>query len=498
MESEFREEKNTSHGIQRKKQESYYIKSEVNPCLYDNNQYDCLSYSYLNYNNRNFDNSNYTSVFNNSKNLNQSVNDSINHPLNHHYNSSVNQTTVNNSHNINISHNQGHSKLNESNLNLLPFDFQYDMGENFDFLPFNFNFNEDEEKFDFNLSGLFKNQPSKNCFPFDHLDGLITVNNNYNNAPQSNIMEIDSQHDEYQNLKRKGNYISNYLDKNNADELIRKISDFEELMFRKVDKLDFLTIQNNFDKYLKFSEKYLIGSIISVMHLKKEGVDIEELKKSIEPNFKNMRKSNGTKYNSNLDKVLISTLTSSKIFKHENNIWNFKQKEAIEYILEIAEKEIDKIESSKIKKKEKDYFEGKPNSTQPNTNQSFNPKKSFKENCFYFNNLPFSNQNTNIFCKSKPSMISVSIPSNSQSSTNKNINNSNIDLEYIKSNNSSVNSGIINQLSNFKLKNFKETLDQKTDDLTINSFSTSKSNLSMENSEIKSAPNKPTEKKKQR
>ncbi len=75
----------------------------------------------------------------------------------------------------------------------------------------------------------------------------------------------------------------------------------------------------------------------------------------ISPKFEDLRKINGSKYNKNINKVLKSTLLSSGIFfRTVDNKYYFKEKEALDYIIKVAEniltKKMEKASESEKKK----------------------------------------------------------------------------------------------------------------------------------------------------
>lgn len=86
----------------------------------------------------------------------------------------------------------------------------------------------------------------------------------------------------------------------------------------------------------------LICSILHFMHMKSRKVSTDEIKIEIKPNFSSFRKSNGSKYNIDIDKVIKSTLVSNKIFVKDKEIdkWYYNDKKAIEYINKLSYKSI--------------------------------------------------------------------------------------------------------------------------------------------------------------
>lgn len=219
----------------------------------------------------------------------------------------------------------------EKYVNVLPSDFKFNEDNFTDVLPpFNYKFNEDDlfDDLSFDKYCIFKKQLSKESF-FNsmYLDGICKVE------------DCESGESENDPIEKKDNHLISL--KSPSEKLIEKINNIEGLVY---DKVHSDIIRNprssGFMANLKISEKYLIGNILSIMNRNGSPMCLEEIKDKIKDNFTNLRKSNGSRYHSNMDKVINSTLISNKVFTKQEDKWYFKEKEAYEYTMQIAQKEL--------------------------------------------------------------------------------------------------------------------------------------------------------------
>jgi len=191
--------------------------------------------------------------------------------------------------------------------------------EYFEVLPNKFKFNDNDDFFDaYSLNKfLFKEEINlKNDYyikdPFfylNQLDGIISCYPTISKKSSLSILSTEKDND--------------YLKDSEAP-----TTEYES---HKI-----LIDDNN--KYKKADN--LICSILDFMHIKSRKVSLEEIKTEIKPNFSSFRKSNGSKYNVDVDKVIKSTLVSNKIFIRDNEIdkWYYNEKKAIEYIYKLCNK----------------------------------------------------------------------------------------------------------------------------------------------------------------
>ena len=172
--------------------------------------------------------------------------------------------------------------------------------------------------------------------------------------------------------------------------------DNKKLFISKLDLTD-SNIKKNFSFWLKFTEKYISGAIISIMYTYNKPITTNEIKSELLPNFKNLRKSNGSKYNNNIEKVILSTLTSSKIFYRCNQLdsnleWYFKENEALEYVANITNKEIDKALNNCFSS---NYNMSKTSLFKLNSNNKLNNKSNIATTNDISNESNFSKNNIN-------------------------------------------------------------------------------------------------------
>ena len=116
-----------------------------------------------------------------------------------------------------------------------------------------------------------------------------------------------------------------------------------------------LSINNNFDlnSNIQLAENTLPGSIISLMKKIGKPISKEIIYNHIKNNFSTYRKANGAKYNANINSVLNSTLNTSAIFiKISDDLFYYKEKESMDFIIKTVERELKK-KFQKIKKKKK-------------------------------------------------------------------------------------------------------------------------------------------------
>lgn len=302
----------------------------------------------------------------------------------------------------------------EKFFNILPSSFKFDENDFRDDLPpFNFKFYEEDPYDELGFDKLFSlNKPeipyySKKKFNYMNIDGIITLEgkayesdqeklNQFNVSPEinpnipdflnTNTLEVSSPPKIFENksdisFNKNVKYELSDEEKNleaSSNLLMTKLSNVEQNLLKKTVNYDLSSnqtrdntssglLKENFSVSLKIAEKYLNGCIISIMHSYGQPISISEIKEKILPKYGELRKINGSKYNSNIDKVLSSTLLSSKQFiRFDSDKWYFKEKETIDYIIQITEKEMDlafnKPLSGKVSQKSCSVIQKKENS----------------------------------------------------------------------------------------------------------------------------------------
>jgi hypothetical protein len=121
------------------------------------------------------------------------------------------------------------------------------------------------------------------------------------------------------------------------------------------------------------AENTLPGLLISLMHKENSPDHLNYLLPFVYSKYDELRRSNGSKYHGDVNKVLKSTLTSSGIFfKTVDGRYYFKEKEAVEFLIKTSEKVL-------TKKLTKEKKESKSSSY---SNTSFKSKKKKYFNIF--------------------------------------------------------------------------------------------------------------------
>ena len=155
----------------------------------------------------------------------------------------------------------------------------------------------------------------------------------------------------------KFNSIDNKNDLSNIEEkekIIEKISTYLTNYNNFINQESATQSRNNdFDlnSNIKLAENTLPGSIISLMKKIGKPISKEIIYNHIKNNFSTYRKANGAKYNGNLNSVLNSTLNTSGIFiKISDDLYYYKEKESMVFIIKTVERELKK----KMKKDNKE------------------------------------------------------------------------------------------------------------------------------------------------
>ena len=155
----------------------------------------------------------------------------------------------------------------------------------------------------------------------------------------------------------KFNSIDNKNDLSNIEEkekIIEKISTYITNYNNFINQESATQSRNNdFDlnSNIKLAENTLPGSIISLMKKIGKPISKEVIYEHIKNNFSSFRKANGAKYNGNINSALNSTLKTSGIFiKISDDLYYYKEKESMVFIIKTVERELKK----KMKKDNKE------------------------------------------------------------------------------------------------------------------------------------------------
>ena len=155
----------------------------------------------------------------------------------------------------------------------------------------------------------------------------------------------------------KFNSIDNKNDLSNIEEkekIIEKISTYLSNYNNFINQESATQSRNNdFDlnSNIKLAENTLPGSIISLMKKIGKPISKEVIYEHIKNNFSSFRKANGAKYNGNINSALNSTLKTSGIFiKISDDLYYYKEKESMVFIIKTVERELKK----KMKKDNKE------------------------------------------------------------------------------------------------------------------------------------------------
>ena len=155
----------------------------------------------------------------------------------------------------------------------------------------------------------------------------------------------------------KFNSIDNKNDLSNIEEkekIIEKISTYITNYNNFINQESPTQSRNNdFDlnSNIKLAENTLPGSIISLMKKIGKPISKEVIYEHIKNNFSSFRKANGAKYNGNINSALNSTLKTSGIFiKISDDLYYYKEKESMVFIIKTVERELKK----KMKKDNKE------------------------------------------------------------------------------------------------------------------------------------------------
>ena len=230
--------------------------------------------------------------------------------------------------------------------------------ENFNFYndhpPLN-NENEDIEMIFFNS---FNPDPYEECNINPILPFFDCKEDKYTDVifPSMHLTDLNDE-----KLTSKFNSINNKTDLTNIKEnenIIEKISTYISNYnnFINQDSAT-LSTNNNFDlnSNIQLAENTLPGSIISLMKKIGKPISKEIIYNHIKNNFSTYRKANGAKYNGNINSVLNSTLNTSGIFiKISDDLFYYKEKESMDFIIKTVERELKKkISKDKKEKKSK-------------------------------------------------------------------------------------------------------------------------------------------------
>ena len=324
--------------------------------------------------------------------------------------------------------------------NVIPSNFNFNEDEYLEVLPNNFKFHDEDLFEDMTLgrSCLFKPEKTeimRNTFPFIDRFFNIEGTNLYSESKERKKSDIS----EYCPPKQNEETLSE------NDKLVTRLNYIENDLLEKsiMPENSSSHLKSNFSVNLKLAEKYLTGSIVSLMNAIGKPLSFDEIKESILPKFDSLRKSNGSKYNTNFDKALNSTLISGKIFFKPNNEWFYREKEALDYILQITEKEMNTAFNKSIDDKKSRMINKKDASISGNLSSTANTYSASKE---------FSIKNSNYDRKMSNSNNIISNPPNNIFVVNKN-------------------EEIVNKDLNLPLFNGKKKrLDKKSADKVKNSF----------------------------
>ena len=227
--------------------------------------------------------------------------------------------------------------------------------ENFNFYkdhpPLN-NENEDIEMIFFNS---FNPDPYEECNINPILPFFDCKEDKYTDVifPSMHLTDLNDE-----KLTSKFNSINNKTDLTNIKEnenIIEKISTYISNYNNFINQESAtLSTNNNFDlnSNIKLAENTLPGSIISLMKKIGKPISKEIIYNHIKNNFSTYRKANGAKYNGNINSVLNSTLNTSGIFiKVDDNLYYYKEKESMDFIIKTVERELKKKMVKDIKNK---------------------------------------------------------------------------------------------------------------------------------------------------
>lgn len=283
--------------------------------------------------------------------------------------------------------------------NVIPSNFNFNEDEYLEVLPNNFKFYDEDFFEDMTLgrSCLFKPEKTeimRNTLPF--IDRFFSIEgaNLYSERKKSDVSEYCPPKQTEETLSENEKLVTrlNYIENDLLEKSIMPENSSSHL-------------KSNFSVNLKLAEKYLTGSIISLMNSIGKPLSFDEIKENILPKFDTLRKSNGSKYNTNFEKALNSTLISGKIFFKANNEWFFREKEALDYILQITEKEMNTAFNKSIDDKKSRLINKKDNSISGNLSSTANTYSASKEYSIKNSNYDRKMSNSNNIISNPPNNI---------------------------------------------------------------------------------------------
>ncbi len=214
---------------------------------------------------------------------------------------------------------------------------------------------EENEDFEMNFFNSFNPDPYEECILNPILPFFDCKEDKYTEVifPSMHLTDFNEEISPLKNNSNDNNNLNNNIKE--SEKIIEKISDcisnYNNFICRETATQ---SSNNNFDlnSNIKLAENTLPGSIISLMKKMGKPISKEIIFEHIKNNFSTYRKSNGAKYNGNINSVLNSTLNTSGIFiKVDDNLYYYKEKESMDFIIKTVERELKKKMVKDIKNK---------------------------------------------------------------------------------------------------------------------------------------------------
>jgi hypothetical protein len=213
---------------------------------------------------------------------------------------------------------------------------------------------EENEDFEMNFFNSFNPDPYEECILNPILPFFDCKEDKYTEVifPSMHLTDFNEEISSLKNNANDNNNLNNNIKE--SEKIIEKISDCISNYNNFICQETATQSSKNFDlnSNIKLAENTLPGSIISLMKKMGKPISKEIIFEHIKNNFSTYRKANGAKYNGNINSVLNSTLNTSGIFiKVDDNLYYYKEKESMDFIIKTVERELKKKMVKDIKNK---------------------------------------------------------------------------------------------------------------------------------------------------